>query len=214
MPYRYDTPSNPHVASIGALLGRRGETEAQLALRVADARARAAQTVGQAQGQAALARGQAWGQGVSSIGQTLAAIPQQMQQQKRQAMADEMGTIEIQNARAGQAAAAKATDDKAVLGSAMGAATTGRDPNAVKQQLAQLGRGDLIPIFDKTWTDLEASRTTLQKTKTEISALEADYFGALASGIKAAKFDPMAVDWALSEAEADGHDTKQIRALL
>lgn len=203
MPYRYETPVNPFVGSIADLLARRGDVEAQRALSIA-----------QAQAQAKIASGQAWGNAAQQIGQTVGAIPGQIAQNKRQALQDEGARIDIENAKAAQAASAKATQDKSIVGSAMGMASTGRNPEAIKQQLAQLGRGDLITIFDKTWTDLESSRASLKKTKSELGALEADYFGALAAGIKQAKFDPMAVSWALEEADADGHDTAQIRALL
>lgn len=83
-PYRYETARDPYTASIGEMLARRGDIEAQRAAQVANIQAQAQQ-----------ARGQAWGGAVQSIGQTLAAIPQQLQQQKRVAMADEAASLEL-----------------------------------------------------------------------------------------------------------------------
>ena len=199
MPYQAFDPSR-YADSIGSLLLRRGDIEAQRAQTVAEAQARAAQV-----------RGQAWGGAVQSIGQTLAAVPQQMQAQQQQALQDdtrriqnEAGRLEIQSAR-------KAAEDKSILGSAQG---SGLEPEAVKAQLQQLGRGDLIPIYEQTHANLETARLGLQAKRTEVQGLESDYFGALAAGVKKAKYDPMAIDWALAQAEADGHDVKPIREFL
>ena len=87
-------------------------------------------------------------------------------------------------------------------------------PDQVREQLTVLGRGDLLPLYEKASADIEMSRTNLRKAREEAENAQNDYLGGLAATIKAAKFDPLAVDWALSEAEADGHDTKAIRAQL
>lgn len=108
MPYRYESRDNPYADSIGALLARRGETEANAATRIAEARARAAQTIGNAQANAAQVRGQAWGHGLQSVGQTLANLPAQMQQQKRTEQNDKLTTLDIE-ARERSAAGEKAS---------------------------------------------------------------------------------------------------------
>ena len=103
---------------------------------------------------------------------------------------------------------ARVAEDRSVLQSAQ---SSRLPPDQVEAQLAQLGRGDLVPVFKETWSALEASRLGLKKLKDEEQERRADYLGALAAGIKRAKFEPMAVEWALTEAEADGHDVAPIR---
>lgn len=89
-PFRYDTRADPYADSIGAMLLHRGDIEANRAA-----------AVGNAQAQAAQARGAAWGNAAQSVGQTLAAVPQQMQQQKRLAMQDEMSGLQLSEAKRG-----------------------------------------------------------------------------------------------------------------
>lgn len=203
MPYQPFDASR-YADSIGRLLLSRGDIEAQRAQQVANAQMQAQQ-----------ARGQAWGGAVSNIGQTIAGSVGQYLQEKRDApiraqqleagrQQNELGRMQIASARQG-------AEDKSILGSAQG---SGLEPAAVKAQLQQLGRGDLIPIYEQTHANLETARLGLQEQRTKVQGLESDYFGALASGVKKAKYDPVAVEWALTQADADGHDTKQLRAML
>jgi hypothetical protein len=67
-PFRYTPNQNRYVGSIADLMGRGNEAEAQALIASANAQARAAQ-----------ASGQAWGGAVQGIGNTIAAIPGQMQ---------------------------------------------------------------------------------------------------------------------------------------
>lgn len=193
LPVSY-TP-RPYVrgGSIGELLRLSGRNSAEAELRAGEIQARM------------------W----SDLGQTIAgsinSYAKERQDAPIRAQEAEARTITIENARAEQAASRKATEDKAILGSAQGSRLS---PDAVKEQLSALGRGDLIPVFDKTWTDLESARVGLKTKQAELAGHEADYFGALAAGLKKAKFDPMAVEWALKEAEADGHDVTQLKQQL
>ena len=204
MPYRYDTPQNPYALSIGEILGRRGDIAAQRALQVGNANAQAQQ-----------ARGQIWGNAIGSIGDVIGrgmqAYVQERQEAPIRAQQLEAGRQQNEIGRMQIASARQTAEDKSILGSAQG---SGLAPEQVKAQLAQLGRGDLIPIYEQTNASVEAARLGLQKQRTEVANLEADYFGALAAGVKKSKYDPMAIDWALAQADADGHDTKQIRGLL
>lgn len=201
--FRYD-PVVPDAGSIGELLERRGQIHANRARAVGDVNARAA-----------LARGQAWGDAAGSIGDVISrgmqAYVQEREEAPRRAQQLETGRQQNELGRMEIASARKTAEDKAILGSAQG---SGLEPEQVKAQLAQLGRGDLIPIYEQTHASIENARLGLQKTRTEVANLEADYFGAIAAGVKKAKYDPMAVEWALAQADADGHDTKQIRGLL
>src|SRR3990167_6730834 len=203
--YRYDPSDTSRFAgSIGELIARRGDIAAQRAIQVA-----------QAQAQAQQARGQAWGGAMQniagSVGDAIAGYAKQREEAPLRAQQLEAGRIRNEAGRMEIASAKQAAEDKAILGSAQG---SGLDPASVKAQLQQRGRGDLIPIYEQTHANLETARLGLQAKRTEVQGLESDYFGALAGGVKKAQYDPMAVEWALAQADADGHDTKQIRSLL
>lgn len=151
---------------------------------------------------------QMWASLGQQIAQSIQSYTKDKQEAPIRAQEAEARTIGLENARAEQASARKATEDTSIMGSAMGSRMP---PEQIKAQLAEFGRGDLIPVFDKTWMDLESSRTSLKKLKADVEAGEADYFGAFAAGIKKSNYDPMAIEWALSEAEADGHDVAQLK---
>jgi hypothetical protein len=87
-------------------------------------------------------------------------------------------------------------------------------PDQVEAQLAQLGRGDLVPVFKQTWGELETSRLGLKKAQDEAKEREADVFGAYAAGIKKSGNDPLAVEWSLQELEREGRDVTSLRARL
>ena len=203
--YRYDPSDTSRFAgSIGELIARRGDIAAQRAIQVA-----------QAQAQAQQARGQAWGGAMQniagSVGDAIAGYAKQREEAPLRAQQLEAGRIRNEAGRMEIASAKQAAEDKAILGSAQG---SGLDPASVKAQLQQRGRGDLIPIYEQTHANLETARLGLQAKRTEVQGLESDYFGALAAGVKKAKYDPMAIEWALAQADADGHDTKPVRAML
>lgn len=172
MAYRYDTPHNPHIASIGELLGRRGQSAANRALRVADA-----------QSQAALAKGQAWGQGLSSIGQTLAAIPQQMQQQKQDAQREKVLGLQIEE-REGRLTAQKqaAAQDQAFFKMLEG----GVDPiEAAKRTYGPSERGANVLKGIAAFTELQQGPVTDAR----------DTAGRLALGVKSLSPSTQAQFW-------------------
>lgn len=167
---------------------------------------------GQHAAEAELRRGELAAQMWANLGQQLASGIQSYAKERQEApirkQEAEARTIGLENARAEQRANAKATEDRSVLASAQG---SGLEPEVVKSQLQQLGRADLVPIYEQTHANLETARLGLKEKQAAVKALENDYFGALAAGVKKAKLDPIAVDWALQQAEADGHDVTQIR---
>jgi hypothetical protein len=71
MPFQYRPHQNRYVGSITDLMGRGRDAEAQALITAANAQAQAAQ-----------ASGQAWGGAIQSIGNTVAAIPGQLQAQQ------------------------------------------------------------------------------------------------------------------------------------
>jgi hypothetical protein len=74
MPFQYRPRQNRYVGSIADLMGRGRDAEAQALITAANAQAQAAQ-----------ASGQAWGGAVQGIGNTIAAIPGQLQAQQDRA---------------------------------------------------------------------------------------------------------------------------------
>lgn len=87
-PFQYDSYRNPYAGTIGDLILRRGEIAARQAEQVAAAQARATEV-----------SGSAWAGAAGTIAQTVAALPQQIQQQKRQALADQVRDIQLRAAK-------------------------------------------------------------------------------------------------------------------
>lgn len=198
--FRYDTAANPFALSIAESLARRGDIAAQRALAIGEAQARAAQM-----------RGAAWGNALQTVGQTVAALPQQMQAARDAEQDREMRGLQMDAAREQLAGVRQQREDRAVLQSAQSSRLT---PDQVKEQLQALGRGDLVPLYEQANTEIEASRLNLRNLRQQVESADRDYVGTLALQIKRANFDPLAVEWALGEAEADGHDVSQIRQAL
>jgi hypothetical protein len=87
MPFQYRPYQNRYVGTITDLMGRGRDAEAQALIDSANAQARAAQV-----------SGQAWGGAIQGIGNTIAAIPGQMQagQDREMALADRARVIDQQ----------------------------------------------------------------------------------------------------------------------
>src|SRR5438132_1030675 len=92
MPFQYEGYRSPFANSIAELMLRRG-----------DIAARHAETIGHAQAQAALQSGQAWGNAVGTIGQTVAAIPAQIQQAKAVEQEQQLRGLQLKGAQRQQA---------------------------------------------------------------------------------------------------------------
>src|SRR3990167_4806116 len=103
---------------------------------------------------------------------------------------------------------ARVTEDRATMQSAQSSTLP---PEEVKKQLALLGRGDLVPIYEEAHTGIEANRLKLREARESTARAEANYWGRLGSTVLKAKGDPLAIEWALSEAEKDGHDVTKAR---
>jgi len=107
----------------------------------------------------------------------------------------------------------RVTEDRQIMQSAM---SSQFKPDEVKAQLTQLGRGDLVPIFEQSHNDLQVSRNTLKKTKMDLEAAEADYWGGHAATVLAVKPEdrPVALKYVLGEAANDGYDVERIQQQL
>lgn len=84
MPFQYSDSRAPAAGSIAELMLRRGDIAAQQAQAVAAAQARAAEV-----------SGQAWAGAAQNIGGSIAAIPGQIQQQKEQALRQQIGQQQL-----------------------------------------------------------------------------------------------------------------------
>lgn len=154
-PFQYEPYHNPYVAPMTALIQAPGQIEAQKAVAIANAQAAAAQQ-----------RGQAWAGAAQNIGQTVAAIPAQMQQQKLDAlkMQDIQGQIAERNARAAEmqrANAAITAGEHAIKASVD--PTTGKVDHA---KAADLWEQAGFP------TQANAYRESVQKTQQTAQAIE------------------------------------------
>src|SRR3990167_443738 len=97
---------------------------------------------------------------------------------------------------------ARVTEDRATLASAQ---SSSLPPDEIKKQLQQLGRGDLVPIFEDAHNTLQASRLNLQRAKQQAAEADADYFGGYAASIlRTPEADrPAAIKWAVGEIGRD-----------
>lgn len=108
---------------------------------------------------------------------------------------------------------ARVKEDRQILASAQ---SSELPPKEVEAQLKQFGRGDLVPVY-KTWrTDLDTARLGLKRLTEEDQARTAErvanYWGAHASALKRAKYDPLALEAIYAEAERDGYPAAELRA--
>lgn len=158
---------------------------------------------GRIAGEAAQRSGQIWGGLAQNLGQLGSSALSSMLQYKQDAPRREMEALQLQQAKRDMAAQDRQAQDARTMQSAM---SSRLDPAHIESQLAQLGQGHLIPAFKKSWMDSETAKLTLRTKRSEVEAAEADYFGALASGVKAFQYDPGAVRMAFQKAKEDGYD--------
>lgn len=79
------------------------------------------------------------------------------------------------------------------------------DANAVTRALSAKGYGAQIPGVIKSLNEAQQMGATLQKTKGEVAAQEADYAGAMGASVRAANYDPDVMVMALQHAQALGY---------
>jgi hypothetical protein len=158
---------------------------------------------GRARASGEIGAGQAWGGGVMRLGDILRDSVSQYAQIKEAEQVGKMRDLQMRTGEAELAAGQQQRTDVGVLGSAVASEL---DPQAIEQQLVQGGFSHLVPAFRKSWGDSETAKLTLKKTRADAEAAEADYFGALASGVKAFDYSPEAVKTAFAKAKADGYD--------
>jgi len=188
MPFQYEQYRSPFVGTIGDLLLRRGDVEAQRARAIADAQARAE-----------LASGQAWGGAIQNIGQTVAAIPQQIQQAKAQQQQEQIRGLQlqqaqVQNADLMQRQKGQQAMDAMLTGDQMPPDAAGpRQPSYLDEQglfdipkitasLNAGGMGHLAPELVKGAESINASILTHQESQRKAAQAQAVMIGDLADG--------------------------------
>ena len=102
---------------------RFGATIAELLAHQGDIRARQALTLGEIQARATEQSGNAWGSALGNIGQTIAAIPQQIQQAKQQQQQQEVVGLTLQQKRREVETAARVDETKQRISALMQDAT-------------------------------------------------------------------------------------------
>lgn len=160
---------------------------AELMMRGPEAQAQAQIRIGQAQAQAAQQSGQAWGGAIQNIGNSIAAIPQQMAQQKAQAQESQIRQSQLDDI-AQKRADLKSLDDAY-------SQPGGRD------KILESLPGHLKPQVTKQFMDADEAAGKLQKLQTEAAAAASDYTLNLAHQVKAHDYDPGALVGALSHAK-------------
>jgi len=109
--YHYDPYRSPYVGSIADLMGRGGDIQAQAALRAGDIRSNAVTNVANIQANQMMQSGANWGNALNQVGQTIAAIPAEMQQQKFRSA--QLANIQAESDRRAAEAAAMQRDQRA-----------------------------------------------------------------------------------------------------
>lgn len=185
-PFTYSPFVNPYAASIGDLLMRRGDIEANRAVQVANAQAQAAQ-----------ARGQAWAGAVSDIGniagRAITTYAKEQQEAPARARQAEMERLQLDEARSeAERRKAAAVQDRAISSLFAG----GRMPTPQElMQAAGPERGTKIAQGIAAFQELATKRVTDAR----------DTAGRLAIGAKSLPPDALARVWpGLRKAAIDG----------
>lgn len=176
MAFQYTPFVNPYAASIGDLLAHQN-----------DARAHAAEVIGAAQAHAQEVVGQANAGAIQGVASTVAALPQQILQQKAQAQETQIrqGQIDDLNQKRSDLVAL----DKAY------AAPGGRD--AILAALP----GHLRPIVAKQLSDADEQGAKAQEAQLTADKGSTDYVTGLAETIAAHNYDPIAAQGFISHAK-------------
>lgn len=176
MPFQYQDSRAPAAGSIAELMLRRGDIAAQQA-----------QQVGAAQARAAEARGNAWASAAQNIGQSVAAIPGQMQQAKTQALQTQALQQNVdQGARVG-------ADLKALDNAYM-------QPGG-REAIINALPGHLRPTVQKQFADADEAAAKVQETQLKVTEAQNDYLGGLAANIRDHGYEPNAAQLAISHAK-------------
>jgi len=169
--------------------------------------------MGRAQAEARLQQGQGWANAIGNIGQTIANIPGQMQEQKQQELRSALTDLQMQEVR-GNLARAKQQDAQtmAIANLVSGATINGQfDKDAFTTAAAAAGMGQIVPEVIKTFADseralieLEDAQKSGQLTDAKLAELQQSYLRPFALQLWENKFDPTVVNGAFAAMKAQG----------
>lgn len=139
---------------------------------------------------------------IATLADVFGKIPQQIAQNKRQAVEDQTNQLELTQKQ-------KTIKDQKAVDDAFAAG--GGDRAAIFDALAKGGQGHLVPGYMKQFADADEAGAKAKTAKEAAAIAEADYFGQLGSTVKANNYSLVAVAAALKHAEDEGHDVSQYR---
>jgi hypothetical protein len=180
-PYQYDTYRSPYGNSIAELIARRGQIAARQAEQIANAQARATEQ-----------SGNAWAGAIQNIGQTVAQLPQQIQQARRAGTIDQMNALRLQQEQrqmAGQQAVAGMMRGDQLPAGDVGPrqesflGTDGLfDVQKITHALGQSGYGDMAHELVKGAQSINESILEHQKLQQQVAQAHTVLIGDLAAG--------------------------------
>lgn len=197
IPMPYVSPERPReTRSLGDLIRAQGQQRAEMMMRAGEQQAQAYSNIGSGIAQSL----QGWQQ-------TMMADRERKQKEAMQAQQMRANELAMKNAEAEMAARDRQVQDQEILGSAM---SSSLDPDAIEEQLTKSGYGHIVPQFRKSWDEAETHAANVKKAKMEFEAVESDYFGSLAAGVKPHLGEPDggmgAATLALAHAKSKGYD--------
>lgn len=172
--YQFEAYRSPFANSIAEMMLRRG-----------DIAARRAEQIGAIQGQAAQQRGQGWANALLGATQAVAAIPGQMQQQKREAVINEMNQLALRQAQRGEA-------DVSALDTAF------QKPD--RESILNALPGHLRPQIAKQFADADAAALKVKETRQKIQEANNEYLAGLGHAVATHGYDLTAAGLALQHA--------------
>lgn len=159
--------------------------------------------MGRAKAEARLQQGQGWGHAVNQIGQMVANIPGQLQEQQQQKMRSELTALQMDEVR-GNLARAKQQDAQtmAIANLVSQSTINGQfDKDAFSTAAAAAGMGQIVPDVVKTFADAERSLLELDNAKrqgtmtdAQLGKLQQDFLRPFALQLWENKFDPTVVN--------------------
>lgn len=169
--------------------------------------------MGRAQAEARLQQGQGWQQAIGQIGQTIANIPGQMQEQKQQELRNALTDLQMQEVTGNLERAKRKDAESMGIAELISQATVNGtfDKDAFTTAAAAKGMGHIVPEVIKTFAeseraliDLENAQKSGQVTDAQLAKLQQDYLRPFAIQLWENKFDPTVVNGAFAALRAQG----------
>lgn len=169
--------------------------------------------MGRAKAEARLQQGQGWANAIGNIGQTIANIPGQMQDQQQQERRNALTDLQMQEVTMNlDRAKRKDAQDMGIADLISGAMVNGEFNREVfTTAAAARGMGQVVPDVIKTFAESEQALVNLenaqkqgQVTDAALAKLQQDYLRPFAIQLWENKFDPTVVNGAFAALRAQG----------